>query len=210
MNTENDKTPPPLPEPASEMARKFFGAGTSRSSLERTARRMWWAALCAAVAVPLMFWMYFGEVGPLGWGVTTFFVAYCAVAGVGLYFLPRPEYHTTVELKEGVSARIGAFWMVACTIGPLIGWIATETLPLTSGSWRWLYGFRGVVAGLVPVITMLPLVRYARGRSALIALPLLLCITALPVYSTWATIFDLLEGPRGHELRHTERMIKEG
>ncbi len=207
MNIHDDDTAPRFPEPAAGTARGFFGGGASRRSLERAARRMWWGALWAAGLVPLLFWLRFGEIGPLGWGLTLFFIAYCGVAGVGLYFLPRPEYHTPVELKSGLSSRIGAFWLVACTFGPLVGWVATEAFPLTAGSWHLLYGFRLFVAGLAPVITMLPLVHYVRGRSALIALPLLVCITALLVYSTVNTARDLLEGAHDRVLRYTERMI---
>jgi len=207
MSIQDDDTEPQLPEPAAGIARGFFGAGSSRRSLERAARRMWWGALWAAVLIPLLFWLRFGEVGPLGWGLTLFFIAYCAVTGVGLYFLPRPEYHTPVKLKSATSGRIGAFWLVACTFGPLVGWVATEAFTLTAESWHVLYGFRVFVAGIAPVMTMLPLVRYVRGRSALIAVPLLAGITALPVYSTVNTARDLLEGAHGRLLRYTERMI---
>ena len=44
------------------------------------------------------------------------------------------------------------------------------------------------------MITAVPLVRYARGKAALIAVPLLFGITALPVLSCWWVISDLHDG----------------
>ena len=40
----------------------------------------------------------------------------------------------------------------------------------------------------------MPLVRYARGKAALIAVPLLLVITVLPMLSCWWVIADLHDG----------------
>src|SRR2546430_16021923 len=66
-------------------------------------RRWLIGAVWAVVLVPLMFYLKFGTVGPLGWGMTVFFVAYCLVAATGLHFLVRPEYHTPVAWRNDRS-----------------------------------------------------------------------------------------------------------
>ena len=84
---------------------------------------------------------------------------------------------------------------MACAFGPLLGWVMTATVfPLTAGSWRWQYLARVFFAVVLPVITAVPLVRYARGKAALIAVPLLVGITALPLLSCWWVLGDLHDG----------------
>jgi hypothetical protein len=161
----------------------------------RVFRRWLWAALSAAVWVPALFYLRFGEVPPLGWGTTVFLVALCILVGVGSYYASRPEYHTQVESSGGWADRVGAFWLLACAFGPFFGWMLTNAFTLTEGNWRWLYWGRvGLSAGL-PVLTALPLLRYARGRGAPLMLAILLGVTALPVWGAWATMRDLLDGP---------------
>src|SRR5262249_20806153 len=90
--------------------------------------------------------------------------------------------------------RIGAFWVVACAFGPFFGYVVTSPVfPLTEKNWRWLYGIRIFLAVVVPFVTALPLLRYARGKAALMALPLLVAITALPIWSCWWTMRDYKE-----------------
>ena len=153
------------------------------------------AALTAAVWVPTHFYLETGEVPPIGWGTTVFLAAFCLLVGVGMYFARRTEYHTQVEARSGWADRVGAFWLVACAFGPFFGWVLTSVFTLTEGNWRWLYWGRvGLSVGL-PVLTALPLLRYARGRGAPIMLAILLGVTALPAWSAWATMRDLLDGP---------------
>jgi hypothetical protein len=153
------------------------------------------AALTAAVWVPMRFYEEFGEVPPIGWGLTVFLVALCLLVGVGMYFARRTEYHTQVEARGGWADRVGAFWLVACGLGPFFGWMFTSAFTLTEGNWRWLYwGRAGLSVGL-PLLTALPLLRYVGGRGAPLMLALLLGVTALPLWSAWATMRDLWAGP---------------
>src|SRR6201999_2194471 len=92
--------------------------------------------------------------------------------------------------------RIGAFWLVGCAFGPFFGWLVIEAWrPLTTESWYWLYFLRAFLAAGLPVLLALPLLRYARGKSRMVGLPLLLIITLLPVSTAIGSIQDLLEGP---------------
>src|SRR6266446_6264576 len=105
--------PMPAPEQrtAAHIARHLFGAGSTPQSLRRAIVRWLGGAVCAAVLLPLLFYLRFGTVGPLGWGLAVFLAAFCLLAVAGLYFLRRPEFHTPVALRNDWLDHIGAFWL---------------------------------------------------------------------------------------------------
>lgn len=203
-------------ETSAEMARIFSGV-TDDASRRRAISEWLLEMPRCTVLIPFIFYLRFGMVGPLGWGLTVFFDVYCLLWAIGLFFQPRTEYHTPVRLRGDWMDRVGAFWLVGCAFGPLFGWVVTEMLPLTQSSWQWVYGLRVLLAAGVPIALSLPLLRYVRGRATLVALPLLLVITLLPVSTALQVGQDLWEGPRvrqvgtigGSELylEHTERSL---
>lgn len=69
-----------------------------------------------------------------------------------------------------------------------------------------------LLAIVLPVITSFALLRYVRGHGAPLMLALLVGVTALPVWSGWATLIDLKNGPvvenDGSKLPRTDRMLK--
>jgi amino acid transporter len=187
-----------LPDPeqvAEEMAKGFTGGAADEPSRKQAVRRWLSAALWAALLIPILFWLRFGTVGDLGVGLTVFLVVYCLLVAFGLFFLRRKEYHSPVALRGDWVDRIGMFWLLACGLGPFIGWLLTAAIPLTAGSWRWVYAGRAVFCIGLPVLTALALLRYARGKAAVVVLTLLLGVTALPVWSGWTTARDLIAGP---------------
>ena len=188
------KSPSPK-DTADTVARSFFGVEAHPASRSSAARQMLVSTVFAAVLTPALFLLRFGEVGPLGWGLTVFFVMYCVLAAVGLYFGPRPEYHSRVPLRNDWLDKIGAFWLMACVFGPFFGWVVAAIVPITPDSWRVVYGVRVCLAAGLPLITMLPLTRYARGKAALIALPMLIGITLLALWTAVDAGRDLVAGP---------------
>ncbi|MFN8597087.1 MAG: hypothetical protein U0559_13010 [Anaerolineae bacterium] len=188
-------TPPSPKDISDSVARSFFGVEADRASRSRAAGQMLLSALFSAILTPALFLLRFGEVGPLGWGTTVFFVLYCVLAAIGLYFGPRTEYHTRVPLRGDWLDKVGAFWLMACVFGPFFGWIVASVFTLTPESWRVIYGVRVFLAIGLPLITALPLTRYARGKAALIALPLLIGITSLAMWTAVDAGRDLLTGP---------------
>jgi MFS family permease len=109
-----------------------------------------------------------------------------------------------VPLRGDWRDRVGAFWLVGCVFGPFFGWIITSgVFPTTQSSWQWMYGLRVLLAAAVPLILALPLTRYVRGKSARVALPLLLGITLLPISRAMNVSLDLWEGPVVRQLRST-------
>jgi hypothetical protein len=122
--------------------------------------------------------------------------------------------HTPVELKNDWLDKVGSFWLVTCAFGPLFGWLLTSAFSLTVDNWRWFYGGRVALAVGLPIVTALALLRYVRGKGAPLMLALLIGVTALPVWSAWATMMDLRNGPVRSEqinllLPHTERVLED-
>jgi hypothetical protein len=157
-------------------------------------KRFLLGSIWAAALTPLLFYLKFGSVGWFAIGFTVFLVVLCWLFALGLFFQTRTEYHTNVPMERSLADRIGAFWLVACAFGPFFGWIVTA-IPPTEASWKWQYLGRAFLAVILPVITAVPLVPYARGKSALIAIPLVLIITALPIVSCLWVLADLNGGP---------------
>lgn len=201
-------------ETADAMAR-IFGGVTDDVSRRRAIVEFVSGVPNITVLIPLIFYLEFGAIRPLGWGCTVFFDVYCLLWAVGLYFRPRTEYHSPVRLRGDWIDHVGAFWLVGCAFGPLAGWFVTEVFPITQSSWHWLYGVRAFLAAGVPIILALPALRYVRGKSSLVAIPLLVVITSLPISTALWVIQDLWEGPIVRQaqsnsqsefyLKHTER-----
>lgn len=183
MNNRNLSGTDTSHQVADQVARTYFGV-TDEVSRRRVIQQCLLGAVEALALTPFLFYLRFGRVGPLGWGTTVFFVSYLLLTATGLYFRPHTEFHSTVPLRGDWRDRVGAFWLVGCTFGPLFGWIITSgVFPITQNSWHWLYGFRVLLAAVVPIVLALPLTRYVRGKSTLVALPLLVLVTLLPVSS---------------------------
>jgi len=203
---------------ADEVARDFFGV-TDDASRKNAIRECLTSISWFTVLVPLVFYLRFRHIGPLGWGTTIFFDVYCLLSAVGLYFRPRTEFHSPVLLRGDWLDRVGAFWLIGCAFGPFFGWIVTTgTFPITTTSWQWLYGLRVFLAAGIPIVLALPLTRYVRGKSSWVALPLLLVVTLLPVSSAMNVSRDLWEGPIVRQapstgqpelfLQHSERTLE--
>jgi hypothetical protein len=177
---------------AGVMAR-YFKVDSLKDDDSHLIGRYLFAALAAAVGMPSLFYLRFGEVSWFAIGFTVFLVMLCLLVALGLFFQNRSAFHTDVPAANNFADRIGAFWLVACAFGPFFGWLIT-TFPLSASSWRGQYLARVFFAVVLPVITAVPLGRYARGKAALIALPLLIGITALPTLSCWWVLGDLHDG----------------
>jgi len=215
--SEPNPRPKSPPEVSNYVALQYFGV-TDEASRSRAIRSCLLGSAAAWILTPALFYLRFRYVGPLGWGTTVFFSVYLLLSAIGLHYGPRKEFHSPVALRGDWADRLGAFWLIGCVFGPFLGWIVTSgAIPITLNSWRWLYAVRVLLAAVVPVALALPLLRYVRGKAALIALPLLVGITFLPISSAMNVSLDLWEGPTARPigpgaqlalfLRHTERFI---
>ena len=186
------------PDEAAERERilaRYFNVASIKGDNRQLAKRFLLGSLWAALLTPLLFYLKFGSINWFSIGFTIFLVVLCLLFALGLFIQNKPEYHTNVPMERSLADRIGAFWLVACAFGPFFGWLLTAISP-TETSWKWQYLGRAFLAVILPVITAVPLVPYARGKSALIAVPLLLAITALPILSCLWVLGDLNDGPQ--------------
>jgi len=173
---------------------RYFNVTSIKGDNRQLVKRFLLGALWAAVVTPLLFYLRCGTLNWFSISFTIFLIALCLLFALGFFFQTKTEYHTQVPMEGSLADRIGAFWLIACAFGPFFGWIITA-FPPGETSWKWQYGARAFLSVILPVITAVPLVPYARGKSALIAIPLLLVITALPVWSCFWVLGDLHDGP---------------
>jgi hypothetical protein len=195
-NTSSSEPAAKTSAAAEQAVRAYFGVAPSKLEAERKIRQILAGALWAAVLLPALTYLQFGTIGLMGWVLIAGFEVFILLVALGVYLVYRPEYHTKVATRGDWLDRVGAFWLVAIGFGPLLGWLVTSSVfSVTLTSWRWQYAIRVALSVGLPVLTGFPLLRYARGKAAMIALPLLIGLTALPVLSGSWTLRDLLDGP---------------
>jgi MFS family permease len=151
--------------------------------------------LCISGFTPFLYYLRFGNIGPLAWGLAVFFDVILLLMAVAAYFEGDTEYHAPVKHRLDWLDRIGGFWLVGCAFGPFFGWAVVNGWPLTQDSWHWRYGLRAFLAAGLPILLGLPLLRYAHGKYSLRLVLLLLLVTLLPVSTGIGSIQDLWEGP---------------
>jgi hypothetical protein len=203
MADEANATNPPASQPADQTTpaaeqamRAYFGKRLSKLEAERKVHQILVGALWAALLLPAITYLQVGSIGLMGWVLIAGFEIFLLLVALGFYLAYRPEYHTKVEMRGDWLDKVGAAWLFVIAFGPMFGWAVTSSVfNVTLASWRWQYGIRAALSIALPVLTMLPLLRYARGKAAMIALPLLIGLTALAALSGSWTMRDLLDGP---------------
>ena len=173
----------------------------------RSARSFLIAAVWAAVLIPGLFFLEFGEIDAFALSFTGFVVVLCLLVALGFAIPDRPAQQAQVAAGEtraagkgGALNYVGAFWLLACAFGPLFGWLLTASaFPLTEGNWWWRYAARVALSIGLPVLTALPLFAYVRGRYWHVALLLLFGLTTLAAWSGLNTLRDLREGPSARQ-----------
>jgi hypothetical protein len=193
------------PTVAADRAAAFFGVAPDDASRRRGVRGFLLGAATAAGLVPTLFVLRFGYIDGFGWGATVFLVVLQLLGALALFFRPRTEYHTPVRAKGDWVDKIGGWWLMVCAFGAFSGWVLTAVVPVTAVTWWWVYGAKVFVTIVLPVTTAIPLTRYARGKATLVAVPLLVVVTTLPVLTGLTSARDLWTGPPA--ALHTGRVL---
>lgn len=95
------------------------------------------------------------------------------------------------ERKENLSS----LWLGACVICPILGWLVTNFWEhLSEENWQRLYVTRLLFSIGVPMLAGLLFAFFVRWKSKVLALSLILSVTALPAITTYWTALDLYEG----------------
>lgn len=127
-----------------------------------------------------LFWLQFGVVDGFAWLIAIIAAGFQILLVIGLRHKDR--------LNDGPYVRgnatldmIGALWLVAVVFGAVIGWftgsLAESIPPLTIP----LHAVTVLLTIILPFLTSLPNYRYVNGSRAIIMLPMLLILTALPM-----------------------------
>ncbi|HVS72588.1 MAG TPA: hypothetical protein VHQ47_15130 [Phycisphaerae bacterium] len=168
------------------------------------------AALQAAILIPILLslnnYYYFRtfRLDAFDGYFTLFIVLLCLLIALAFFFTDRPDFHASVKPSTSPLEILGGLWLPVCAFSPFFGWIITSgAIPITHATWHILYALRAILCILLPLLCALPLLRYIRGKAALIQIPLLLIITTLPLLAGLNYARDLVSGPTESPTTHT-------
>ena len=137
--------------------------------------------LISSLIIIVVFRIYFGEFAVFVFGFVLFLAVMQVLMVIGYRFQQRAEFHAKKEANFGLLDKIGGFWLIACAFGAFFGWVCGQlavAFPEISSAMYIAAVFFTV--GL-PVLTVLPNLRYVGGKATLIQVPLLVFVTMLPV-----------------------------
>lgn len=148
-----------------------------------------------AVAIPLMFWMQFGVVDGYAYGFTGFLLLLQLAVGV----IPKKvdelaESSEASKVKRRPFDFLGVIWLLCIPFAPFLGWIVTSSFDLDPSNWKMLFGIRAFLCVVLPVICVLPLIRYVRGKPAPFLIAVLGIGTAFPILTGLDSAIDFVHG----------------
>ena len=127
-----------------------------------------------------LFWLRFGVVDGFAW--------LCAAIAAGFQIFVVIGLRHRDRLNDGPYVRgnatldmIGALWLVAVVFGSVIGWFTGSLAESIPGAAIPLHAVTVLLTIVLPFLTSLPNYRYVNGSRAVIMLPMLLILTALPM-----------------------------
>jgi hypothetical protein len=157
----------------------------------------WQSIVVVAALVPAIFWLRFGRVD----GFAVAFTAFLLLLITAVQFLPglASKYENDAPLKHVSRSRLdrlGVVWILSIPFAPFLSWVISEFFTITADNWRTILSIKAGLCVLLPSICVLPLVRYIQGKTALVAVLILVIGTCFPVIIGWNSMLDLLEGPQ--------------
>lgn len=157
--------------------------------------------LALGVGIPALFWLQFGHVDGFALGFTGFLL----LLALALHVLPGKvaalaPFARAHEVAPGRLDWLGAVWLFAIPTAPLLGWLLTSVPDLDADSWRVPVTLRAGLCVVLPVVSVLPLLRYVRGRPAPFLLAILGIGTLFPVLTGWGAALDAVRGPRWEDV----------
>lgn len=168
---------------------------TPRANEPRSKSSLWLGLLLTVVCVPAIFWMQFGVVDGFAFAVAGFFV----LLQLGIVLVPKKAAElgpdATPKIAPGRFDFLGVVWLLAIPFAPVLGWAATNVVDVDADDWRAVLGVRAFVSVILPVVCVLPLVRYVRGRAAGFAAAILVIGTAFPLLTGAGAAYDVVVGP---------------
>lgn len=156
----------------------------------------WPGFVLIAVVVPAFYWLRYGRIDAFTYGFTGFLL----LLALGIQFLPKlgdkyEEDQAAIKVSPGLFDRLGIVWLLAIPFAPFAMWLVGSLWTIDASNWRTVLGIKAFLCVAVPVVCVLPLVRYVRGKAAPYAMLFLFLGTAFPVSVGWASASDFIRGP---------------
>lgn len=156
----------------------------------------WQSIVLIAVLIPLIFWLRFGRIDGFVIAFTTFLIMLITA----VTFLPGAGSKYKNDAPPDVSFskfdKLGVVWLLSIPFSPFLSWIISEYFSMTVHNWQTILSIKAGLCVVVPCVSLLPLIRYIKGKSALIATLILVIGTSFPVIIGWNSMLDLIEGPQ--------------
>ncbi len=154
-------------------------------------------SVCGGIA--LLSYARIGAVTPIGWDLMTLLGVALLLPTLANAFRRTAAYAEAVTDGPAWITPVAAIWLCVCLLGPFVGYALTSTTlwPPTPSSWHGQYEARVLLNIALPVGLAAPLGLFlANSRARWVAVPVVLCVTALPVASAWNSMRDLRVGDR--------------
>ena len=143
------------------------------------------------VAVPAITWYLRGPKA-IGYGLG--FSGFLILILLAIWLSDRtPADAQSVSYRKSRFDWLAVVWLLSVPFGPFFGWGATEQID--QDNWLMLAGIRVFLSVVLPLVGVLPLLRFVRGPHALIAGTVLLVGTAFPLLTAIGSTLDVVRGP---------------
>ncbi len=169
----------------------------TQSDEPKKGSKYWQSIVLVAALIPMIFWLRFGRVD----GFVFAFTAFLILLITAVQFLPGlgSKYENDAPPKHISPSRLdrlGVVWLLSIPFAPFLSWMINEFFTITADNWRTILAIKAGLCVLLPCICVLPLIRYIKGKTALVAALILVIGTCFPVIIGWNSMLDVIEGPQ--------------
>jgi hypothetical protein len=157
----------------------------------------WPGIALIAVVLPAVFYVRFGRVDAFAMGFTAFLL----LITMAIQFIPalNKKYGTEqekIKVSRGPFDWLGPVWLLCIPFAPFLLWMMDSLTIVTIDNWKIILGTKAGLCVLLPCVSVLPLLRYVRGKATPYALLILALGTGFPVSVGWHSMRDFLQGPQ--------------
>ncbi len=157
----------------------------------------WIQLMLIAVIIPAGFWLKFRRVDAFALGFTAFLL----LLAIAVHFLPALADRYSADQAQrtvtpGPFDLLGVIWLLCIPFAPLVVWLIGSLTVVTDNNWQLILGSKTLVGVALPLICVLPLLKYIRGDAAPVAILILAIGTLFPVSFGLTALQDLRAGPQ--------------
>jgi hypothetical protein len=180
----------PCEDPSRERAESKVPADAVSTPKPVTTRQLIGGMAAVTVVFPAVMWYRSGTTAA-GYGIG--FAGFLDLLIMAVWLSDHiPADVQPVSYRKSRFDWLAVVWLLSVPFGPLLGWFATEQID--RDNWLMLAGIRVFLSVVLPLVGVLPLLRYVRGRYARIAGLILLIGTAFPLLTAMGSTLDVVRG----------------